>query len=181
MDYRVHGVALIGVRGALGVDSATGSPFNVQQSVHVPNLQAVEPAVVERVYRETRGQPGRANREWLLRDAPRRRDLRVFEAVHHFVLYSFLDRFLQPRGGRVYPEFPAGNGAIDLLIRYAGNVYGLEVKSFTDAFGYRPALGQAARYARQLGLDRVTLVFFVDAVDDANRDAYEAVTSTRRG
>lgn len=343
MDYRLHGVALIGVRGALGVDSATGSPFNVQQSVHVPNLtedevggmfawyeresgQRVESAVVERVYRETGGQPGltswlgelltetynrrgssitvedfdaayadavdalpnanvqhligkvreapyrdvvldffqtgerrpfhfdephvnflylngvvdrepaadgrqyvrfscpfvqkrlfnyfsstlagytgsvftafedvsdtitdagldirsllrrferhlRANREWLLRDAPRRRDLRVFEAVHHFVLYSFLDRFLQPRGGRVYPEFPAGNGAIDLLIRYAGKAYGLEVKSFTDAFGYRRALGQAARYGRQLGLDRVTLVFFVDAVDDANRGAYEA-------
>ena len=344
MGYRLHGVALVGVRSALGVDSATGSPFNVQQSVHVPNLtedevggmfawyeresgQAVEPAVVERVYRETRGQPGltswlgelltetynrrgasitvedfeaayadavdalpnanvqhligkireapyrdvvldffqtgerrpfhfdephinflylngvvdrepaadgrqyvrfscpfvqkrlfnyfsstlagdtgsvftgfedvsdtitdagldmrsllrrferhlRANREWLLKDAPRRRDLRVFEAVHHFVLYSFLDRFLQPRGGRVYPEFPAGNGAIDLLIRYAGNVYGLEVKSFTDAFGYRRALGQAARYGRQLGLDRVALVFFVDRIDDANRDAYEAV------
>ena len=350
MDYRLHGVALIGVRGALGVDSTTGSPFNVQQSVHVPNLtedevrgmfawyeresgQAVESAVVERVYRETRGQPGltswlgelltetynrrgpsitvedfdaayadavdalpnanvqhligkvreppyrdvvldffqtgerrpfrfdeprvnflylngvidrepasdgrqyvgfscpfvqkrlfnyfsstlagytgsvftafedlsdtigdagldvrrllgrferhlRANREWLLKDAPRRRDLRVFEAVHHFVLYSFLDRFLQPRGGRVYPEFPAGNGAIDLLIRYAGQVYRLEVKSFTDAFGYRRALGQAARYARQLGLDRVTLVFFVDAVDDANRDTYEAIHADEAG
>ena len=344
VEYRLHGVALVGVRGALGVDSATGSPFNVQQSVHVPNLteeevggmfawygresgQAVEPAVVERVYRETGGQPGltswlgellteaynrrgpsitmkdfdsayadavdvlpnanvqhligkvreapyrdvvldffqtgerrpfhfdephvnflylngvidreravdgrqyvrfscpfvqkrlfnyfsstlagytgsvftgfedladtisdvgldvrrllqrferhlRANRGWLLKDAPRRRDLRVFEAVHHFVLYTFLDRFLQPRGGRVYPEFPAGNGAIDLLIRYAGKAYGLEVKSFTDAFGYRRALGQAARYARQLGLDRVTLVFFVEGVDDANRGAYEAV------
>ena len=343
VDYRLHGVALVGVRGALGVDSATGSPFNVQQSVHVPNLtedevggmfawyeresgQAVEPAVVERVYRETGGQPGltswlgelltetynrrgpsitmkdfdaayadavdalpnanvqhligkvreapyrdvvldffqtgerrpfhfdephvnflylngvidreqaadgrqyvkfscpfvqkrvfnyfsstlagytgsvftgfedlsdtitddgldvrrllqrferhlRANRGWLLKDAPRRRDLRVFEAVHHFVLYTFLDRFLQPRGGRVYPEFPAGNGAIDLLVRYAGKAYGLEVKTFTDAFGYRRALGQAARYARQLGLDRVTLVFFVDGVDDANRGAYEA-------
>ena len=343
-DYRLHGVALVGVRSALGVDSATGSPFNVQQSVHVPNLtedevrgmfawyeresgQAVEPAVVERVYRETCGQPGltswlgelltetynrrgpsitmedfeaayaeavdalpnanvqhligkvreapyrdvvldffqtgerrpfhfdeprvnflylngvidrepaadgrqyvrfscpfvqkrlfnyfsstlagdtgplftafedlsdaigdagldvrgllrrferylRANRGWLLKDAPRRRDLRVFEAVHHFVLYAFLDRFLQPRGGRVYPEFPAGNGTIDLLIRYAGKVYGVEVKSFTDAFGYRRALGQAARYGRQLGLAGVTLVFFVDAVDDANRGRYEAV------
>ena len=112
----------------------------------------------------------RANRGWLLKDAPRRRDLRVFEAVHHFVLYAFLDRFLQPRGGRVYPEFPAGNGAIDLLIRYAGRVYGVAVKSFTDAFGYRRALGQAARYGRQLGLAGVTLVFFVDA----NRGRYEA-------
>ena len=66
MDYRLHAVGLIGVRSVLGVDSARGSPFNVQQSVHVPNLtegevggmfawyeresgQGVESAVVERV------------------------------------------------------------------------------------------------------------------------------------
>ena len=62
----------------------------------------------------------RKNRDWLLRDVPRRRDLRVFEVVHHFVLYAFLERFLQPRGGRVFPEFPTGNGRIDLLIRLRG-------------------------------------------------------------
>ena len=116
----------------------------------------------------------RKNRDWLLRDAPRRRDLRVFEAVHHFVLYAFLERFLQPRGGRVIPEFPTGNGKIDLLVRCAGRTYGIELKSFTDASGYRRALEQAARYARQLGLRELTLVFFIDAVDDANRGRYEA-------
>ena len=342
-DFLLHGVALVGVRSTLGIDSPTGSPFNVQRSVHVPNLtrdevrgmfawyeresgQTVEPAVVEHLYSETAGQPGltswlgellsethnrrgptitmadfeaayadavdalpnanvqnliskvgrapyrevvldlfqtrekrpfrfdapdvnflylngvidrepaednrqyvrfscpfvqkrlfnyfastlagdagalfapfedlsdtiteaaldierllrryqrywRENRDWLLRDAPRRRDLRVFEAVHHFVLYSFLDRFLQPRGGRVLPEFPTGNGKIDLVIRYAGRTYGLELKSFTDAFGYRRAVEQAARYARQLGLLELTLVLFIDAVDDANRARYEA-------
>ena len=343
-DFLLHGVVLVGVRSTLGIDAPTGSPFNVQRGVHVPNLtlkevrgmfswyeresgQTVEPAVIEQVYRETAGQPGltswlgelltetrnrrgarittddfeatyaeavdalpnanvqnliskagrapyrdvvldlfqtrekrpfrfdapevnflylngvidrepaddnrqyvrfacpfvqkrlfnyfsstlarnagelfdpfedlsdtitdaeldverlvrryqrylRANRGWLFEDAPRRRDLRVFEALHHFMLYSFLDRFLQPRGGRVFPEFPAGNGRIDLLIRYAGKTYGLELKSFTDAFGHRQALGQAAGYARRLGLRTLTLVIFVDAVDDANRRTYEAV------
>ena len=342
-DFLLHGVALVGVRSVLGIDSPTGSPFNVQRSVNVPNLtpdevggmfawyaresgQAVEPAVVERVYRETAGQPGltswlgellaethnrrgpsitiddfeaayadavdalpnanvqnliskvsrapyrdvvldlfqtrekrpfrfdaphvnflylngvvdrelaedkrqyvkfssafvqkrlfnyfsstlagdtgelftpfddlsdtitdagldveglirryqrylRKNRGWLLRDAPRRRDLRVFEAVHHFILYSFLDRFLQPWGGRVFPEFPTGNGKIDLLIRYAEKTYGIELKSFTDAFGYRRAIGQAARYGRQLGLPKLTLVFFIEAIDDTSRSRYEA-------
>ena len=342
-DFLLHGVILVGVRSTLGIDVPTGSPFNVQRSVHVPNLvrdevremfawyeresgQAVEPAVVEQLYRETAGQPGltswlgellaetrnrrgpsvtladfeaayadavdalpnanvqnliskvgrapyrdvvldlfqtrekrpfrfdapevnflylngvidrepaagdrqyvrfscpfvqkrlfnyfsstlaadtgelftpfedlsdtitatgldverlvrryqqylRKNRDWLLRDAPRRRDLRVFEVVHHFVLYAFLERFLQPRGGRVFPEFPTGNGRIDLLIRYAGRIHGLELKSFTDAFGYRRAVEQAARYARQLGLQELTLVLFVDAIDDANRRTYEA-------
>ena len=33
---------------------------------------------------------------------------------------------------------------------------------------------QAARYARQLGLQELTLVLFIDAVDDTNRGRYEA-------
>ena len=49
------------------------------------------------------------------------------------------------------------------------------MKSFTDAFGYRRAVEQAARYARQLGLQELTLVLFIDAVDDANRDRYEII------
>ncbi len=74
-DFLLHGVALIGVRSTLGIGSPTGTPFNVQRSVHVPNLtpdevrdmfaryeresgQTVEPAVVRQVYRETEGQPG---------------------------------------------------------------------------------------------------------------------------
>ena len=75
--------------------------------------------------------------------------------------------------GRVYPEFPTGNGQIDLLIRYQGQVYGLELKSFTSDFDYRAALGQAARYARRLEIATITVVFFVEAVDDANRARYE--------
>ncbi len=343
-DYLLHGVALIGVRSVLGVDSASGSPFNVQRSLHVPNLtlaevrsmfawyqresgQAVAKAAVDRLFQETEGQPGlvswfgelltetynrnaatittedfdrvyahavhalpnvniqnlivkvarepwrnlvlelfqtkekqpfgfdeplvnhlymhgvvdqeitddnehyirfacpfvqkrlflyfsrthfrftgevfaefedvsdtvtdagldvkrllrryerhlRENRDWLLKDAPRRQDLRIHEAVYHFILYSFVDRFLRPKGGRVYPEFPTGNGKIDLLIRYAGNIYGLELKAFTDAFGYRAALRQAARYGKQLGLREVVLACFVESTDDDSRRRYETV------
>jgi hypothetical protein len=74
-DYFLHGLALIGVRAVLGVDSARGSPFNVQRSLHVPNLtrdevielfsqyqaesgQEVLPEVVAKVFFVTRGQPG---------------------------------------------------------------------------------------------------------------------------
>jgi hypothetical protein len=82
-DYLLHGVALIGVRGVLGIESRTGSPgstslttsFNVQRSLFIPNLtfaevesmfrwyeresgQPVAQAVIERIYDETRGQPG---------------------------------------------------------------------------------------------------------------------------
>ncbi len=73
--YLLHGLALIGVRAVLGVESGTGSPFNIQRSLHVPNFtkqevedlfqqcrsesgQKIEPEVVGKVYESTRGQPG---------------------------------------------------------------------------------------------------------------------------
>jgi hypothetical protein len=342
----LHGLALIGVRSVLGIENVSGSPFNVQRSLHIPNLtaaeveamfrwyeresgQPVEQAVIERVFYETQGQPGlvswfgelltetynkdprhslgpaqfeevygaalhilpnnnilniiskarqepykaavlelfrtqekaefryedpqlnflylngvidweregpeeyyvkfpcpfvqkrlfhyfafemfrqagrlyapfddlsdtitetalyvkpllrryevylRENRSWLLRDVPRRAtDLRPFEAVYHFNLYAYLERFLQRRNGQVLPEFPTGNGKVDLLIRYAGRVHAIEVKSFVDAYTYGESLGQAARYARQLGLTEIVLALFVEAVDDANRGRYEAI------
>jgi hypothetical protein len=343
--YLLHGVALIGVRGVLGIENRTGSPFNVQRSLFIPNLtfaevtamfhwyaresgQPVEAAVIERVYAETRGQPGltswlgelltetynpdprrpldlavfeqaygaalnvlpnanilnliskarqepyratilelfktdakmlfryddphlnflyqngvidweqespetyyvrfpspfvqkrlfntfarelvadtgrlyaafedlaavitaerldvvnllrrferylQENRAWLLQDAPRKSNLRLYEAVFHFILYRYLADFLQSYRGRVWPEFPTGNGKIDLLIAYGGTVYGLEVKSFTNLPDYHRALRQAAAYARQLGLAETTLALFVEQVDDANRAKYEAV------
>ncbi|MFQ5616115.1 MAG: AAA-like domain-containing protein [Anaerolineales bacterium] len=343
-DYLLHGVALIGVRAVLGVENVSGSPFNVQRSMHIPNLtfpevesifqwyeqesgQRVEPEVIERAFYETQGQPGlvswfgelltetynkhnpsitprdfeivfaaalyalpnnnivniiskakqepykslvlemfqtseklpfkyddpllnflylngvlereivdeasyyvkfpcpfvqkrlfnyfsgelfgyvgrlhapfenlddtitenslhipnllrryerylKKNRDWLLKDAPRRTDLRVYEAVYHFNLYQYLFRFLQGFDGRVFPEFPTGNGKIDLHMHYAGQVYGIEVKSYTNPKGYREALGQAARYGRQLGLNEITLAFFVEVIDETNREKYEAV------
>jgi hypothetical protein len=335
-------MALIGVRSVLGLDNPRGSPFNVQRSLHIPNLsfdevaemfqwyeresgQGVEPAVIERVYAELRGQPGltswfgelltetynkhnptitlrdleivevaatsrlpntniinliskaneqphrdfivelfqteekvpfkydnpsinflymngvvdeevvnetepyvrfsspfvqkrlfnrfaddifpdtatlypaftnldhiltpaglhvknllrlyeqyvQRNHTWLFQGAPRRTDLRLYEAVYHFNLYLWLSRFLQKKGGRVHPEFPTGNGQIDLIISFQGQQYGLELKSFDDNFEYQAALRQAARYARQLQLATITVVFFVEAVDDANRTLYE--------
>ncbi len=345
--YLLHGLALIGVRSVLGIENVSGSPFNVQRSLHIPNLtfeevegmfkwyeresgQPVKQEVIERLYYETNGQPGltcwlgelltegfenytipkdapinrevfeevyaaathilpnnnilhliskarqpqykelvlklfktdeklvftvndrdmnflymngilelekaetmkyyakfscpivqkslfqyfardlfrevgklfdpfedlddtitdeqinirnmmrryerhlRANREWMLKDAPRRVDLRIYEAVFHFNLYMYLYHFLQGFGGRVYPEFPTGNGKIDLIIEYAGNTYGLEVKSFSTRKEYQEALVQAAGYGRQLGLSEISLILFVESVDEANRQKYEA-------
>jgi hypothetical protein len=341
----LHGLALVGVRAVLGVENVRGSPFNVQRSLHIPNLtfdevagmfrwyeqesgQAVESAVVTRLFEETRGQPGlvgwfgelltetyntepkwpitldhfeevyaeainvlpnnnilnlvskarqepyrefvlelfetrtkvefsyddvrinflymngvidrekaargeyyvkfaspfvqkrlfnyfagqafrelgrlyplfadlsdtitddqlhvrnllrryeqylRQNRDWLLKDAPRKSDLRICEAVYHFNLYLYLASFIRHRRGEVWPEFPTGNGKLDLLIRYAGRLYGIEVKSYSDDYAYRQALQQAARYGQQLGLTEIVLALFVEQVDDANRARYEAV------
>ena len=74
-SFILHGLALIGVRAVLGVESDRGSPFNIQRSLHVPNFtreevedlfqqyriesgREIEAAVVEKVYEVTRGQPG---------------------------------------------------------------------------------------------------------------------------
>jgi len=115
------------------------------------------------------------NRVWLFKEAPRRRtDLRIYEAVYHFNLYMYLSHFLSSFEGQVYPEFPAGNGQIDLIISYAGQTYGLELKSFTNQREYRQSLKQAARYGQQLKLEQITLAFFVDYIDEENRRTYEA-------
>jgi hypothetical protein len=74
-DYLLHSMALIGVRTVLGVENVKGSPFNVQRSLHIPNLthdevtylfncyqeesgQSIEAEVVERIWYEFQGQPG---------------------------------------------------------------------------------------------------------------------------
>ena len=74
-SYLLHAVALIGVRGVLGIENQKGSPFNVQRSIHVPNLtfaevdgmfkwyekesgQKVDDEVIGELYEEMRGQPG---------------------------------------------------------------------------------------------------------------------------
>lgn len=114
------------------------------------------------------------NREQVLKNAPRRKDdLRVYEAVFHFHFYLYLVSFLRSYKVEVHPEFPTGNGSIDLLIRHAGQLFGLELKSFADKRQYRDSLTQAAKYGLQLGLSSIWLVLFVEAVDDKNRQRFE--------
>ncbi|NIM11636.1 MAG: AAA family ATPase, partial [Candidatus Aminicenantes bacterium] len=73
--YLLHSAALIGIRSVLGIENKKGSPFNVQRSLHIPNLtydevkgmfqwyekesgQTIETEVIDRLFAETRGQPG---------------------------------------------------------------------------------------------------------------------------
>ncbi|MEZ4869786.1 MAG: AAA-like domain-containing protein [Caldilineaceae bacterium] len=305
-DYLLHGMALIGVRSVLGLDNPRGSPFNVQRSMHIPNLtvdevaamlhwyeresgQAVEPALIERLYTQLRGQPGltswfgelltetynehnpvltvhdlevveaaatnrlpnanitnliskaveepnrefliellqtdgkiqfayddpsinylymngvideevvspaesyvrfplpfvqkrlfnrfardifrdsgalyppftkldqsltpaglhitnmirlyeqylRKNHGWLFQEAPRRNDMRLYEAVYHFNLYMWLSQFLQRTGGRVHPEFPTGNGPGALWARLIDSLSGAALWAGTQELSQR--------------------------------------------
>jgi hypothetical protein len=115
------------------------------------------------------------NQSWLLKDAPRRHDLRIYEAIYHFLLYMYLTDFLKHFKGQVFPEFPTGNGQIDLMIKHGKQIYGLEVKSFTNRSEYKNALKQATQYGQQLGIKEIELIFFVESVDDENRQKYEQV------
>ncbi len=119
------------------------------------------------------GQYLEKNRHWLLKNAPRRSDLRLYEAVYHFNLYRYLTDFMRRHDGQVLAEFPTGNGQIDLIIRYVGQVFGIEVKSYSDKTEYKKGLVQAARYAKKLGLTEITLALFVEAAPEVERRKYE--------
>ena len=54
-SYILQGLALIGVRAVLGVESLRGSPFNIQRSLHVPNLTGNEVEDLFSQYREESG------------------------------------------------------------------------------------------------------------------------------
>ena len=103
-----------------------------------------------------------ANRDYILKCAPRRADNRVFEAAYHFNLYAWLESFLRGFRGSVIPEFPTGNGKIDLLVRYRECIYGLELKSFAAMAQLKDAIVQAGRYGRSMGLAAITLAVFVE-------------------
>jgi hypothetical protein len=353
-SYIIHGLALIGVRAVLGVESLRGSPFNIQRSLHVPNLtksevsdmfrqyreesgQQLEDAVIEKLYESTKGQPGlvgwfgelltekfnpgtdksigtdtwdyvygracrtewnntllnmiakvrekhtshvlelfanpeipftlradwcnylylngiidaedmsgdnghpvqvcrfsspfvqqniydafthdfagnrlpilamdplddlsdvleqeelnlpaliRRYRDYLKRlkakglnpwkDQPRRADLHLTEAAGHFHLYAWLQNAVGRRC-TVCPEFPTGNGKVDIRIQCQGKQGIIEIKSFTDFSELQQARTQAARYAKQMNLKTVTLAVFVPTEDENVLEKLSSETET---
>lgn len=117
----------------------------------------------------------RDNRAWLFQAIPRRSDLRPYEALYHFNLSRFLTNFLDSFGVQLIPEFPTGNGKIDLLFRHANQRYGLELKTYSTRPAYRRALQQAALYGQQIQLAEIWVAFFVEEIDDNNRQTYETL------
>jgi hypothetical protein len=111
------------------------------------------------------------NRDILFKGMPRRKnDMRIYEAVYHFSLYRYLYDLLVKRGISVIPEFPTGNGKIDLLLKYREKVYALELKSFRDMYDYGQGVEQAAAYGRQLGLKEIVLPVFVELKEEEAKE-----------
>jgi len=335
--YLLHGLALIGVRGVLGIENQKGSPFNIQRSLHIPNLtfeevaamfkwyekergQKIDEAVTQALYEETRGQPGltcwfgelltdtynhdlkkpismlnfkevcgaathilpnnnilnliskvnkppynemvmelfktgdkiefrfnntdinylymngvideekvaddeyylkfscpfvqkclfdyfsnqifsylgqlvhpldamkdaidektlhipniikryqaylKKNREVFFKNVPRRKtDMKIYEAIYHFNLFRYLYDLLKSRGVEVVPQFPTGNGKIDLILKYRGQIHALELKSFKDMYAHEKGIEQAAEYGRRMGLKEVAFLVFVELSEE---------------
>jgi hypothetical protein len=99
------------------------------------------------------------------KDQPRRADLHFTEAVGHFHLYAWLHAAIGRRCV-TSPEFPTGNGKVDIHIRCREKKGIIEIKSFVDMSETRKAIQQAAAYAGSLGLSSVTLALFVPVEDE---------------
>ena len=95
---------------------------------------------------------------------PPRTDLHLTEAVGHFHLYAWL-RDAIGRWCVISPEFPTGNGKVDLHLRCKGKEGMIEVKSYVDQLTFEASLLQAARYARSLGLPKILMAVFVPTHD----------------
>ena len=104
------------------------------------------------------------NKDKLFKDAPRRKtDLSIYEAVYHFHFFSFLEQFLQTTNNSIHPEFPTGNGKIDLLIKNGNKIKGIELKSFMNMVELEKSKRQAAEYAKSLGISKITLLVFIES------------------
>jgi len=101
---------------------------------------------------------------WL--EHPRRAALGLREAVGHFHLYAWVNQAVGRRCA-VTPEFPTGNGKVDLHLSAGDRRAAIEVKSFVDQYTVGESRAQAADYAAQLGLTEITLAVFVPTSDPA--------------
>jgi len=100
------------------------------------------------------------------KEQPRRKtDLKLTEAVGHFHLFSWLQNAVGRRCV-VSPEFPTGNGKVDIHLRCGKQKGIIEVKSFVDSYQIELDREQAADYAKGLGLDRVTIALFISVLEE---------------
>ncbi len=121
------------------------------------------PGVMERYKSYLTRLKARGLNPW--KDQPRRTDMHLSEAVGHFHLYAWLKEALDGIC-TVSPEFPTGNGKVDLHLG-CGSVSGIiEVKSFRSLVKTEEAKQQAAAYAKSLCLTQVMIALFVPVEDE---------------
>ena len=83
----------------------------------------------------------------------------------HFHLYAWLKQAIED-DCIISPEFPTGNGKVDLCLKCGQKRGIIEVKSYQSMSGLKKAKKQAVRYAKQTGLDSVTIALFTPVEDE---------------
>jgi len=101
------------------------------------------------------------------KEQPRRKtDLKLKEAVGHFHLFNWLRDAVSERCV-VTPEFPTGNGTVDLHLQCGKQRGIIEVKSFVNSYQIKSAQDQAADYAKNLGISSVTIALFIPVLEES--------------
>ena len=99
------------------------------------------------------------------KEQPKRSDLNIYESGGHFHLYHWLMNALSRRCS-VSPEFPTGNGRVDIHLRCDNREGVIEIKSFKDMHTLEQSIVQASRYAEGLNLRSIVLVVFLTGVEE---------------
>ncbi|MDM8550635.1 hypothetical protein QUF72_11175, partial [Desulfobacterales bacterium HSG2] len=121
------------------------------------------PALLERYKNYLKRLKARGVNPW--KDQPRRSDLHYTEYAGHFHLYFWLRNAVGDICV-ISPEFPTGNGRVDLRLKCGEGEGIIEIKSFTSRSKLEKAKEEAAGYARKLKLSSVTLAVFVPVEDE---------------
>ncbi|KPA08824.1 ATPase domain protein, prokaryote domain protein [Candidatus Magnetomorum sp. HK-1] len=123
------------------------------------------PALLRRYKDFLKRMKDRGENPWT--DQPRRKsDYHLTEAVGHFHLYHWLCMALRKRC-TIRPEFPTGNGKVDLHLLCKDNKKGLiEVKSFVNAYEVKEAISQAAKYASKTDHESISIAMFAPFTDE---------------
>jgi len=81
------------------------------------------------------------------------------ESAHHLLLMAFLQRIVNS-GGEMIREMAAGNGRLDILIKFRHEEFALELKIKRDRYTIEDGKEQLARYLDRLGLKKGWLIIF---------------------
>jgi hypothetical protein len=81
------------------------------------------------------------------------------ESAHHLLLMAFLQRVINS-GGEIIREMAAGNGRLDMLIKFHQDEFALELKINRDSYTIEDGKEQLDRYLDRLGLKKGWLIIF---------------------
>jgi hypothetical protein len=93
------------------------------------------------------------------------------ESAHHLLLMAFLQRVINS-GGEIIREMAAGNGRLDMLVKFRGQEFAFELKVKRDKYTIEDGKKQLSRYLDRLGLTEGYLVIFDPADIDWEEKIY---------